>query len=235
MIKKAMILAAGFGKRINPLTLQTPKPLLKIGDETLLSNTIKFLKLFGVNQAVVNVHHLGDKIIDYIENNNFNFSIKIIKEKDKILDTGGGVLNAINYFSEEPFIIINPDTIWNSYYLKELKLLEKLLYENEKNKCCLLVVDKEKSFDKHFKGDFNLKKSLINRNPFEEPNYIYTGVQIIKPEVFLNLDSKIFSINNIWDKLIKNDQLHGVESKNVFYHVSTLDIYNTLLKKDFKY
>ena len=235
MIKKAMILAAGFGKRINPLTLQTPKPLLKIGDETLLSNTIKFLKLFGVNQAVVNVHHLGDKIIDYIENNNFNFSIKIIKEKDKILDTGGGVLNAINYFSEEPFIIINPDTIWNSYYLKELKLLEKLLYENEKNKCCLLVVDKEKSFDKHFKGDFNLKKSLINRNPFEEPNYIYTGVQIIKPEVFLNLNSKIFSINNIWDKLIKNDQLHGVESKNVFYHVSTLDIYNTLLKKDFKY
>ena len=67
MIKKAMILAAGFGKRINPLTLQTPKPLLKLGDETLLSNTIKFLKLLGVDQAVVNVHHLGDQIIDYIE------------------------------------------------------------------------------------------------------------------------------------------------------------------------
>ena len=235
MIKKAMILAAGFGKRINPLTLQTPKPLLKIGDETLLSNTIKFLKLLGVDQAVVNVHHLGDQIIDYIENNNFNFSIKIIEEKDKILDTGGGVLNVINYFGEEPFIIINPDTIWSSYYLKELKLLEQLLYENEKNKCCLLIVDKEKSFDKNFKGDFNLKKSLINRNASEGLRYIYTGVQIIKPEVFFNSDSKIFSINNIWDQLIKNNQLHGIESKNNFYHVSTLDIYNTLIKKNFRY
>ena len=116
MIKKAMILAAGFGKRINPLTLQTPKPLLKIGNETLLSNTIKFLKLYGVKQAVVNVHYLGEQIVEYISKNKFNLDIKVIREKEKILDTGGGVLNALDYFSNEPFLIINPDTIWNSNY-----------------------------------------------------------------------------------------------------------------------
>ena len=113
MIKKAMILAAGFGKRILPLTLNCPKPLLKIGEETLLSNTLKFLKLFGVKQVVVNVHYLKEQIIDYINKNKFNLTVHIVKEENKILDTGGGVLNAIQYFSNEAFLIINPDTIWN--------------------------------------------------------------------------------------------------------------------------
>ena len=139
MIKKAMILAAGFGKRIHPLTLKHTKPLLKIGDETLLSNTLKFLQLFGIKEIVVNVHYLGEQIIDYIDNNQFNPIIHVVKEKDKILDTGGGVLNAIQYFVSEPFLIVNPDTIWNSNYLKELKLMEKLFFENKKiNAQCLL-------------------------------------------------------------------------------------------------
>ena len=97
MIKKAMILAAGFGKRIHPLTLQTPKPLLKIGEETLLSNTLKFLEKFGVNEVIINVHYLSDKIIDYINNKKFNLNITIVNENEKIFDNGGGILNAINY------------------------------------------------------------------------------------------------------------------------------------------
>jgi len=132
MIKKAMILAAGFGKRIHPLTLKHPKPLLRIGSETLLSNTLKFLELSEIKDVVINVHYLGEQIIDYINKNQFNLTINIVKEKDKILNTGGGVLNAIQYFSNEPFLIINPDTIWNSHYLKELKLMEKSFFENKK-------------------------------------------------------------------------------------------------------
>ena len=103
MIKKAMILAAGFGKRINPLTLKNPKPLLKIGSKTLLSNTLNFLELSGFKDVVINVHYLGEQIINYIKNNKFNLNINIIQEKDKILDTGGGVLNAIHHFSDLPF------------------------------------------------------------------------------------------------------------------------------------
>ena len=231
MIKKAMILAAGFGKRIHPLTLKCPKPLLKIANETLLSNALKFLELFGIKQAVINVHYLGEQIVDYINSNQFNLSINVVKEKDKILDTGGGVLNAIQYFSNEPFLIINPDTIWNSYYLKELKLMEKLFFENKKNKCSLLVVNKEKSFDKSFKGDFNLKNKLISRKDTDDLNCIYTGLQIIKPEVFSDLDAEVFSINKIWDMLIETNELHGIESHIDFLHVSTLDIYKKLIKK----
>ena len=234
MIKKAMILAAGFGKRIYPLTLKNPKPLLKIGNETLLSNALKFLELFGIKQAVINVHYLREQIVEYLDKSQFNLTINIVNEKDKILDTGGGVLNAIQHFSNEPFLIINPDTIWNSHYLEELKLIEKLFFENEKDKCSLLVVNKKKSFDQSFKGDFSLENNLINRKDKNNLNYIYTGLQIIKPEVFSSLDTKIFSINKIWDKLIESNELYGMESNIDFLHVSTLDIYKSLLEKKFK-
>ena len=232
MIKKAMILAAGFGKRIHPLTLKHPKPLLKIGKETLLSNTLKFLTSYGIKQIVINVHYLEEQIVDYISKNQFNFTIKIVKEKVKILDTGGGVLNAIKHFSNEPFLIINPDTIWNSHYLKELKLMEKSFFENKKNKCSLLVVNKEKSFDKSFKGDFNLKNNLISRKDTDDLNCIYTGLQIIKSEAFSGLDVEVFSINKIWDILIETNELHGIESHIDFFHVSTLNVYKNLLKKN---
>ena len=232
MIKKAMILAAGFGKRIRPLTLKSPKPLLKIGKETLLSNTLKFLESFQIKQVVINVHYLGEQIVEYINKTKFNLSINIVKEKNEILDTGGGVLNAIQHFSNESFLIINPDTIWNSYYLKELKLMEKLFLENKKTKCALLVVSKKKSFDQSFKGDFNLKNNLISRNDGDDLNYIYTGLQIIKPEVFSDLDLEVFSINRIWNNLIKINELYGMESNIDFLHVSTLDIYKNLLEKN---
>ena len=232
MIKKAMILAAGFGKRIHPLTLKHPKPLLKIGKETLLSNTLKFLKLFGIKQVVINVHYLEEQIVDYISRNKFDLTVTVVKEKDKILDTGGGVLNAIQHFSNLPFLIINPDTIWNLHYLKELKLMEKSFFENKKNKCSLLVVNKKKSFDQSFKGDFNLENNLISRKNRDDLNYIYTGLQVIKPEVFSDLDARVFSINRIWDKLIETNELHGIESNIDFLHVSTLDIYKSLLEKN---
>ena len=233
MIKKAMILAAGFGKRIHPLTLKFPKPLLKIGNETLLSNTLKFLKLFGIRKVVINVHYLGEQIVDYINTNKFNLTINIVKEKSKILDTGGGVLNAIQHFSNETFLIINPDTLWNSHYLAELKLMQKIFFENKK-KCLLLVVNKQKSFDQSFKGDFNLKNYSITRKKGDNLDYIYTGLQIIEPEVFSDMYEKVFSINKIWDKLIASYELHAIESNIDFLHVSTLDIYKNLLKKKFK-
>ena len=230
MIKKAMILAAGFGKRIHPLTLKSPKPLLKIGNETLLSNALKFLKKFGIKQVVINVHYLEEQIADYINKNKFNLTINIVKEKDKILDTGGGVLNAIQHFSNEAFLIINPDTIWNSYYLEEAKLMQKVFFENKK-KCLLLVVNKEKSFDRTFRGDFNLKDNLIDRKDKDNLDYIYTGLQIIEPRVFSNINEKVFSINRIWDQLIASNKLYAIESNIDFLHVSTLDIYKSLLKK----
>ena len=233
-ITKAMVLCAGFGKRLHPLTLYNSKPLLKIGDNTLLSNTINFLKQFGIKQIIINVHHLGNHIINYINKNKFNTAITTIHEKDDILDTGGGILNALAHFSNEPFIAINPDTIWNPNYLEELKVMEKNFFTNKKSKCFLLVVNKNKSFDRSIKGDFNLENNLISRKDKDDLNYIYTGLQIIKPDVFSDLNIGAFSINRIWNNLIETDELYGIESNIEFLHVSTLNIYKDLLKKKFK-
>ena len=234
-IRKAMVLCAGFGKRLHPLTLSSPKPLLKIGGETLLSNTLNFLEQFGIKQIVINVHYLEDQIIDYINKNKFNMMITTLHEKEKILDTGGGVLNALSHFSNEPFIVINPDTIWNSSYLQMLRVMEKEFFINKKGKCFLHIVNKNKSFDRSIKGDFNLENNLINRKDKENLKYIYTGIQILTPNVFDHLDLKVFSINKIWNQLIQNSDLLGMESKVNFLHVSTLNVYQSLLKKYFKH
>ena len=234
-ITKAMILCAGFGKRLRPLTFSSPKPLLKIGDQTLLSNTLHMLEQYGVKKAVINVHYLGNHIMDYINKNKFSMAITIVNEKDKILDTGGGILNAIEHFSNEPFIVINPDTIWNSNYLNELKIMEKEFSMNKKNKCSLLVVNKNKSFDQSLNGDFNLENNLITRKDTDELKYIYTGFQIVKPDIFDHSNLKVFSINKIWDELIQDKVLTGKESNINFLHVSTKNIYESLLETHFKH
>ena len=132
MIKKAMILAAGYGKRLRPLTSNCPKPLLKLGKETLLSNTINFLEHSEIKEVVINVHYLANQIIEYVNRKKFKLKITIIHEKDKILDTGGGILNALKYFNES-FLCINPDTIWNLNYVKELqKMKNNFLLNNKK-------------------------------------------------------------------------------------------------------
>ena len=226
MIKKAMILAAGFGKRLNPITLNKPKPLLDIGKKTLLSNTINFLEKFEIEEVVINTHFLSTQIVDYVNKKKFNLKITIINEKEKILDTGGGIYNALKYF-EESFICINPDTIWNPNYLKELKKMENNFFLN-KIKCHLLIVNKEKSFDKNIKGDFNLHNTLIKREQNENLEYIYTGLQIIDPKAFSNIKDQVFSMNKVWNKLIQDKELFAIESNINFLHVSTLDIYKKL-------
>ena len=232
MIKKAMILAAGFGKRVQPLTLKIPKPLLQIGEETLLSNTLKFLQFYGIQKVIINTHYLSGKIKNYIKKQNFNLDINIIEEKNEILDTGGGVFNAIKYFENKPFVIINPDTIWNKDYSKELKIMEEFCMRKKTNKCILLVVDKKKSFDASLKGDFNLENNLLSKKI--QLQYIYTGLQIINPKVFIGIKESIFSINKIWDLLIENKSLQGIESDINFLHVSTLNTYKKLTK-EFKF
>ena len=228
MIKKAMILAAGFGKRLHPLTMKQPKPLLKIGKETLLSNTFNFLAHLGVKDVVINVHYLAEQIISYINNSNFNLNIRIIEEKEKILDTGGGILNALHYFSNEPFLAVNPDTVWNLNYLQEVELMKKEFLKNKNIKCMLLLVKKKKILSQSIQGDFNLKNSLITRNKKENLEFVYTGLQIIKPNIFSNFNSKIFSMNKVWDYLIENKNLYGIESRTDFKHISNLEVYKKL-------
>ena len=230
-IKKAIILSAGYGKRLNPMTLYKPKSLLEINKKTLLENTIHILENFGIKEIVINTHYLSDQINTFIDNKKFSSKIFLMEEHEKILDTGGGVLNAAKKFNNDPFFVLNPDTIWFQSYLDDFKTMEEQYFNND-YKGVLLVVDKTKSFDKTMKGDFNLKENIIDRN-VNEKRYIYTGSQILSNSVFKNKKIEPFSMNLIWDLLIKNKELLGVKSKQEFLHVTNLKIYNQLIEKKF--
>ena len=223
-IKYGMILAAGLGKRMQPLTLKTPKPLLEINNYTLLERAINLLISHGVQEISINVHYLPDQIKSFINRKKFKVKITISNEENLLLDTGGGVLKGTQNFGDNPFFVINPDTVWSKHYLAELKNLEVIYLKN--NKPTLLLVNKKLSIDPSFKGDFNLNNEKISKD--SENQFIFTGLQIINRSVFTNEKSEVFSLNKVWNKLIKDKNLLGLESNQKFYHLNTSDMYRKI-------
>ncbi len=224
-IKHGMILAAGLGKRMQPLTLKTPKPLIEINNSTLLERAINLLIGHGVQEISINVHYLSDQIQSFINKKKFQVKITISKEEDLLLDTGGGVLKGTKNFGDKPFFVINPDTVWSEGYLEELKSLE-MSYLKNKNPT-LLLVNKKFSIDASFKGDFNLKNGKITND--DENQFIYTGLQITNRDTLIDEKLKVFSMNKVWNKLIKDKNLYGLESNQKFYHLNTFDMYKKIL------
>lgn len=226
-IKTALILCAGYGKRLNPMTLTTPKPLLKINEITLLENCINLIRSLGINKILINTFYLSDQIEEFLKDNKFNSEIRIINDGSSILNTGGGILNMINSSNETDFITFNPDTIWNQNYKKYIEDMENFFFLN-KVQNILLLANESLSFDKNLKGDFNLKKNTIKKEKFN--NLIYTGCQILNKSLFDSYVVSNFSILNIWNELINKDELYGFESLEDFRHLTDLNIYKQLLK-----
>ena len=223
-IKYGMVLAAGLGKRMQPLTLNKPKPLLEINNTSLLERAINLLINCGVEEISINVHYLSDQIKNFINKKKFNAKINISDETELLLDTGGGVLAGTNNFNDNPFFVINPDTLWNKAYLEEVKKLEEIYFENSKPS--LLLVNKTLSLDTSFAGDFNLIERLVSKD--KENQFIFTGLQITKRSFLSSEKSKIFSMNKVWSDLIKDKNLCGLESKQKFYHLNTFEMYNKI-------
>ena len=224
-INTALILCAGFGKRLNPITLNTPKPLLEIKDVSMLERCINLIEKLGIQKILINTFYLKDQFSVFLNNKNFNVDIKIIEDGEHILDTGGGIQNMIKDSNEKDFIIFNPDTIWSNDYKDEIIKMEKM-YFSEKLENILLLVNKKFSFDKKLKGDFNLKNNLINKEA--EKEFIYIGCQIINKKLFIKEKIENYSILEIWNNLLDQKKLYGFESQQDFYHLTDLDIFKKL-------
>ena len=224
-ITTAFILCAGFGKRLNPLTLDTPKPLIKLNNITVLETCINLIESLGIHQIIINTFYLKNQIHDFINNKKFKSKISIIEDGEKILDTGGGINNMMKYTSEDNVLIFNPDTIWKKNYFNEIIEMENM-YFSKKLKNILLLAKKELSFDKNLNGDFDLKENLIIKN--NETKFIYTGCQIINKKLLSNYKDKIFSITNVWNDLIEKKELYGFETNNDFYHLTDLETFRKL-------
>jgi MurNAc alpha-1-phosphate uridylyltransferase len=227
-INTALILCAGYGKRLNPITLKIPKPLIEINEITLLENSINFLEKLEIENIKINTYYLHNQIQDFILNYKSNSKIEILNDGNEILDTGGGILNLINRSDENDFIVLNPDTVWGDNYLKTtINMMD--YYFQKKVKNLLMIVNKENSFDERMRGDFSLSNEKLLKN--KENNFIYTGLQIINKSLFKKEKVMSFSVTKIWDEAIKNKMLYGFESKEQFIHLTDLEIYNKLVKK----
>jgi len=224
-LNTALILCAGFGKRLNPLTLKTPKPLLKINNITVLEECINLIKELRIQRILINTFYLKNQITEFLKKKNFNLDIKIIEDGKNILDTGGGIQNMIKHSCENDFIVFNPDTIWQNHYKNEILNMEKM-YFSKKIENILLLVNKKLSFDKKLNGDFNLENNLINKK--KENELIFIGCQIINKKLFLRKKIENFSILEIWNHLLDSKKLYGYESKKDFYHLTDLKIFKKL-------
>ena len=224
-INTAFILCAGFGKRLNPLTLDTPKPLIKLNNIAVLETCINLIESLGVQKIIINTFYLKDQIHDFINNKKFKSKISIIEDGESILDTGGGIKNMMKHTNEDNVLIFNPDTIWKKNYFNEIIEMENM-YFSKKLKNILLLVKKELSFDKNLNGDFDLKENLIIKD--NERKFIYTGCQIINKKLLSEYKDKNFSITNVWNDLIKKKELYGFETDNDFYHLTDLETFRKL-------
>lgn len=213
---RAMILAAGFGTRLKPLTESTPKALIKIKDKTLLELQINKLKSEGFNQIIINVHHFADKVKDYLKQNNFfDCSIEISDESEKLLETGGGLKKAAHFFSDgKPFLVYNVDILSN---ISLKKLIE--FHLALKGIATLAVQNRESSrkflFDKSniLCGWLNEKsgKKIITRDEQSEffP-YSFSGIQVVDPKIFKYFpDKDIFSLVELYLTAANREKIIG--------------------------
>ena len=224
-VKTAFILCAGLGKRLNPITLETPKPLLKLNDKTMLEKCINMILELGIKKIFLNTFHLGNQISEFIKNKKFPIDIEIINDGNEILNTGGGILNMIKNSQDENFIIFNPDTLWGLNYLDEINNMQNLYFSNNLENI-LLCVKKNLSFDKNLKGDFNLINHSLRKN--KDNDFIFIGCQILNKSLFNSYKLCNFSISEIWDELLNKNELNGFESVNKFYHLTNIETFKKL-------
>ena len=191
----------------------------------MLENCINTIKFSGIQKIIINTFHLEDQVLDFINNKNFQVEIQIVKDGDKILNTGGGILNMINHSQDDDFFVFNPDTIWSLNYVNEIKRMQKFYFEKKLDNV-LLVINKQLSFDKSLQGDFKLEDYLLSKNG--DRNFVYTGCQILSKSLFKNNKVFNFPILDVWEKLLKKNELNGFESLNKFYHLTNLDIFKKL-------
>jgi N-acetyl-alpha-D-muramate 1-phosphate uridylyltransferase len=227
-IKQAFILAAGLGKRMQPVTNTIPKPMIEIKGQSLITRTIDLLKECGIQKIVINSFHKADMlkqhISTHIKQTNPGIKIKVIEEED-LLETGGGIVNALQYMANEPFFVVNSDSLWISSENVFAYLMR--LWDSKMHSLFLLQKTEEAVGYDH-KGDFDLDQNnmLIRPTEYEKLPYAYAGVHITKPENFAGLKKERCKLMDIYDKHKKKDtyqNIHGVVFNGSWFHVGTED------------
>ncbi|MFP6779873.1 MAG: sugar phosphate nucleotidyltransferase [Alphaproteobacteria bacterium] len=229
-ISQAIILAAGFGTRMQPLTFKTPKPLVKINNKPILYYILEELKKNNIKNCFINTHHLSEKIEKYINEykyKNQTMNINIVNET-KILDTGGAIKNIKNKDTSKPILVINGDSIIIPNHSENF-LSQLISNFKPRNMDFLLLLDNKKtSIGYDGKGDFSFYNinmpSQIYRN--NSDSYAFTGWQILNPKIIDKVRINKFSLNICYDKAIKNNSIWGMINSGKWLHIGTKNALN---------
>jgi MurNAc alpha-1-phosphate uridylyltransferase len=216
-----MVLAAGLGQRMRPITDTLPKPLVRVGGKAMLDHALDRLAEAGVTRAVVNVHHLAGQIEAHVAGRAAP-AVTISDERAELLETGGGVVKALQQLGREPFFHLNSDSLWVERGEPALEGMKRA-WDPARMDMLLMLAERGRSLGYDGRGDFDLGAdgALTRRRPDGDSRFIYAGVAVMKPELFTGAPAGKWSLNLLFDRLIAAGRLHGHEMAGEWLHVGT--------------
>ena len=219
--QRGMVLAAGLGTRMRPLTNDLPKPLIEVAGRTLLDHAIDRFKQAGINFVVVNVHYKGEMVIEHLKKRR-DIEIVIQDERAKLLDTGGALKKALPHFKGEPFFTYNSDSIWLESWSPNLLRMARMWDDREMD-CLMLLAATHNSIGVEGMGDFTMDPlgRLTRRQPQRVAPFAWPGVQIIHPRLIERGVGDVFSTNRLWDLAIEDGRLFGIRLDGKWMHIGT--------------
>ena len=218
-----MVMAAGLGKRMRPLTATRPKPLIEVAGQTLLDHTLEHLKASGVRKAVVNVHYLADALEAHLKRNVRGIEIVVSDEREQLLETGGGLIKALPLIDADPFLVINSDNLWIDGPVDSLRLLASN-WDAKRMDALLLLVPLARATGHGGHGDFHMNAAgeLRRRKRGVVAPFVYTGIQIVSKRLFEGeVPDGPFSTNLLWDRAMDKGRCFGAVHQGLWFDVGT--------------
>jgi len=219
----AMILAAGLGKRMRPLTATRPKPLVEVAGQPLLDHVLDRLRSAGIPRVIVNVHYLADAIEAHLRRKAGNLDIHISDERDLLLETGGGVLRALPLIPEDRFLIANSDNLWIDGPIDAIRLLADRWDDSEMDSL-LLLIPLARAHCHSGQGDFHMDPAgqIARRKSGKVAPFVFTGIQLVSKRLFEGeLPEGPFSFNLLWDRAIAAGRAFGIVHQGLWFDVGT--------------
>jgi len=219
----AMVMAAGLGKRMRPLTATRPKPLVEVAGKALIDHVFNRLRSAGVKRAVVNVHYLADALEAHLDNRVKGIEIQVSDERSQLMETGGGIVQARELLGDKPFIVVNSDNLWVDGPADAIRLLGAR-WDDVAMDALLLLVPLAQAHNHGGQGDFHLApdgRITKRRQPGRPAPFVYTGVQILSPRVIAHWPEGPFSTNLFWDRAIAAGRAYGLVHQGLWFDVGT--------------
>jgi len=218
----AMVLAAGLGKRMRPLTATRPKPLVVVAGKPLLDHVLDHLRDAGIGRVVVNAHYLADALEAHLKRKASDLDIHISDERDQLLETGGGVARALPLIPEDRFLVANSDNLWVDGPVDAIELLAQR-WDDEKMDALLLLVPLARANCHDGMGDFHMDPlgRIVRRRPSKVAPFVFTGIQLVSKRLFADAPEGPFSFNLLWDRAIAQGRAYGVTHQGLWFDVGS--------------